>query len=237
VSSYLAGLLEGTVSRLAFEVEDGKIVRLSTAEHAFCNWKDAPYADFILSGSFNPAHPGHFGMADYISVLTDWENYPVDFEISIRNVDKPMLDLISIEERLLSIAKGGNRRVWLTNAPTFVEKVGVFKNPFTKFLIGYDTALRICNPKYAGDVDKVIDVFYKHNTRFVIFGREIDGVYHPGFGYDANESEAHPEKIAGVYHEPDTDQIPGRFTVCCIAVTKPLPFRGVSSTGIRRQPN
>jgi len=234
--SYLPLLLEGKINRLAFYV-DGDTVTPSPTYH-----RDDPYSSFIMPGSYNPAHEGHFEMADYVArELIEMPNYGIDFEISIRNVEKPMLDLISLEERLKSIGKGGKRKVWLTNAPTFVEKAKVFRNPYTTFIVGYDTAIRICNPKYAGDVDAVMDVFYENDTRFVVFGREMNGVFHPGFGRDitaeeaaiAAETDEIKKSCLVVYREPDTDEIPQRFTTICIAVTEPLPNRHVSSSGIR----
>ena len=233
---YLPLLLEGKINRLAFYV-DGNEITPSSTYHT-----DDPYSAFIMPGSYNPAHEGHFEMADYVArELIEMPNYGIDFEISIRNVEKPMLDLISLEERLKSISKGGKRKVWLTNAPTFVEKAKVFHNPYTTFIVGYDTAIRICNPKYAGDVDAVINVFYENNTRFVVFGREMNGVFHPGFGRDiaaeeaaiAAETDEIKKSCLVVYREPDTDEIPQRFTTICIAVTEPLPNRHVSSSGIR----
>lgn len=233
--SYLPLLLEGKINRLSFYVDGDEITSSSTY------YRDEPHSAFIMPGSYNPAHKGHFEMADYVACnLVQMPDFGIDFEISICNVEKPMLDLITLEERLKSIGKGGKRKVWITNASTFVEKTKVFSR-FTTFIIGYDTALRICDPKYAGDVDKVIDVFYKKDTRFIVFGREIDGVFHPGFGRDiaaeeaaiAAETDEIKKSCLVVYREPDTDEIPQRFTTICIAVTEPLPNRHVSSSGIR----
>ena len=156
---------------------------------------------YLLPGSFNPAHAGHAEMAEYV------ERSGVgvcDYELSIRNADKPILDFITIEERLSSIK---NRRVWLTNAPTFAQKAEIFPN--TTFVVGYDTMIRIVNPKY-GNLDEVYATFKAMGTRFVVFGREIDGVYHAGL-----------------------DRIPERFAALCSEVTEPLHYRHVSSSDIR----
>ena len=237
-NSALHLLLEGKINRLAFYV-DGDTITPTDTHH-----RDDPYSSFIMPGSYHPAHPGHFEMAAHVAAkIIQIPDFPIDFEISIRNVEKPMLDLISLEERLRSIGNGGKRKVWLTNAPTFVEKAKIFSNPYTTFIVGYDTARRICNPKYAGKIDAVMDVFYKFHTRFIVFGREIDGVFHPGFGRDVDAEEAAiaaetdeiRKSILAVYREPDTDDIPKQFVTLCVAVTEQLPCRSISSSGIRRQ--
>ena len=164
---------------------------------------EADYPMYMLPGSFHPAHPGHEEMAQEAEKFGG----TCDFELSIRNADKPLLDFISLEERLLTV---GNRRVWVTNAPTFVEKAKLF--PGTTFVVGWDTAIRIVNPKYAGSVDDVVSAFEATDTQFLVFGREVDGVFHAGL-----------------------DDFPKQFAALCTAITEPLPFRAVSSSGIRRQ--
>jgi hypothetical protein len=159
---------------------------------------------FLLSGSFNPMHPGHVEMMEYVEKHSGEK---VELELSIRNVDKPLLDFVSIEERLSTT---GNRDVWLTNAATFVEKAAIF--PGTTFIVGYDTALRIINPKYAGDIDAVVDAFRVFDTRFIVFGREINGVYYG-----------------------DLEGFPERFAELCTPVIEKLDHCAVSSTGIRNK--
>lgn len=158
---------------------------------------------YLLSGSFNPAHEGHAEMAEYV------ERYGVgrcDYELSIRNAAKPIMDFITLEERLKTV---GDHRVWLTNAPTFAEKAKIFPN--VTFLIGYDTAIRIVDCKY-GNVDDVFTTFEDCGTRFVVFGREVNGVYHAGL-----------------------DGLPERFIELCTEVIQPLHFRNVSSSDIRNR--
>jgi hypothetical protein len=129
----------------------------------------------VMPGSFNPAHDGHFAMAETVERLTGQR---VDFEITVRNADKPPVDLISLECRLASVSKGGKRNVLLTAAPTFVEKARLL--PKTTFVVGYDTALRIVEPRfYGGEAgrDAAIAEFGKLGTNFIVFGRVQDGVF------------------------------------------------------------
>ena len=73
--------------------------------------------------------------------------FPLAFEISVTNVDKPPLPGRTIRHRLAQFA--WKSPVELTRAPTFVEKSRLF--PKTTFVIGADTAERLVAPKYYGD--------------------------------------------------------------------------------------
>jgi nicotinamide mononucleotide adenylyltransferase len=193
---YFPELLGGAIGALAYTPNMGVFLPLGRG--------DMPR--YLLPGSFNPAHEGHAEMAAYV------EKHGVgvcDYELSIRNADKPVLDFITIEDRLKTVKTVGDHRVWLTNAPTFAEKAKIFQN--ATFLVGYDTMIRIVNPTY-GNVDEVYSTFKDCGTRFVVFGREVNGVYHAGL-----------------------DGIPERFAALCTEVIEPLHYRHVSSSGIRSQ--
>ncbi len=95
----------------------------------------------LLSGSFNPLHDGHISLADAAS---NYLGKPVAFELSAHNVDKPALPHKTALARLAQFA--GHYPIYLTSAPTFVEKSRLFPN--TTFVIGFDTAARILMPRY-----------------------------------------------------------------------------------------
>ena len=139
--------------------------------------------DLIFPGSFNPPSPAHWEMA-LIASKDMWSDMwaQVQFEISIFNVDKPALDLLSLANRLVPFMEdtahrlpGEPIRVWITNAPRFIDKAKQF--PGATFIVGYDTAVRICNPKYAGEIESVMQIFKENDVAFYIFGREVNGVY------------------------------------------------------------
>jgi hypothetical protein len=95
----------------------------------------------VLPGSFNPAHAGHWGLAAAAGRQLGVE---VDFELSTANVDKPALAPEVALERAKQFR--GRAHLWLTRAPTFNEKAGLF--PRTVFVVGADTAARIVAPRY-----------------------------------------------------------------------------------------
>ncbi|MEO8496186.1 MAG: hypothetical protein ABI614_14040, partial [Planctomycetota bacterium] len=98
----------------------------------------------VLPGAFNPLHEGHRWMAQ---VAARSLSIPVAFELSIENVDKPPLDLDSIERRLAQF--DAEQTICLTRAATFVQKVQLFSS--ANFVVGVDTILRIANARYYGN--------------------------------------------------------------------------------------
>jgi hypothetical protein len=127
----------------------------------------------VFPGSFCPLHQGHRKM---VNVAEGRIGQPVELEISIHNVDKPTLDFFEIEQRLTSIA--GYRPIWLTRAPTFIQKTALF--PDTTFLIGDDTIRRIIDLSYYADARQQRQVqreLVERGCRFLVFGRVCQGKF------------------------------------------------------------
>ena len=82
---------------------------------------DAPCPRFLLPGSFNPLHDGHRGM---FTAATRRLGSGGAFELSVTNVEKAALGDDEVRRRL--IAFKGYAPLWLTRAPTFVEKARLF---------------------------------------------------------------------------------------------------------------
>jgi hypothetical protein len=125
----------------------------------------------LVPGAFNPIHEGHWGLGAVASQLTG--KAPA-FELSVTNVDKPPLTPGIIRQRLNQFS--WRAPVWLTTAPTFVEKAQLF--PGTLFAVGVDTAARIVAPRYYQDSteqrDKALNSIRERGCRFLVASRIDD---------------------------------------------------------------
>lgn len=131
---------------------------------------DAPVQGGLLSGSFNPLHQGHERL---VQAATKWLGQPVAFELPVVNADKPPLGYAEIERRLTQFQY--RFPVVLSRAPLFVQKAALF--PGCTFVVGYDTAVRIIEPRYYGGVvgrDTALAEIAEHGCRFLVAGR-LDG--------------------------------------------------------------
>ncbi len=127
----------------------------------------------VFPGAFNPLHEGHRRMA---LCAADLLGGTVEFEISIINVDKPPLDYAEMERRLDQF--NDDRVVWLTRAPTFVEKARLF--PGATFVVGADTILRIAASRYYASekaLQAAIQEIASLDCRFLVFGRIVNGEF------------------------------------------------------------
>jgi nicotinamide mononucleotide (NMN) deamidase PncC len=129
----------------------------------------------LVPGAFNPLHVGHRALAAAAGQLT---SRPAAFELSVVNVDKPPLPAEEIRRRFAQFAWTGP--VWLTRAPTFIEKAALF--PGVVFAVGADTAARVVAPRYYGDNEvalaAALDAIRRHGCRFLVAGRADErGVY------------------------------------------------------------
>jgi hypothetical protein len=104
----------------------------------------------------------------------------IDFELSVTNVDKPPLSPDTIFSRLLQFREQAG--VYLTQAPTFLEKARLFPN--CRFVIGVDTAQRLLNPKYYQNqpdlLDQSLEEIRSLGGSFLVFGRVSQGKFQTG---------------------------------------------------------
>ncbi|MGI9430253.1 MAG: hypothetical protein ACR2NM_16450 [Bythopirellula sp.] len=167
-------LPQETVASVLQQAEESwTALLLSQASHVCYPNPFSPQA--ILCGAFNPPHDGHRRMAAHAAQRL---GCPVDWELSITNVDKPPLDFVEIEQRLGWLhGETTSERTVLTDAPTFRAKSQLF--PGCTFVVGADTIARVGDPKYysgeSGTFDAAIGQIATHGCRFLVFGREIDG--------------------------------------------------------------
>jgi hypothetical protein len=133
---------------------------------------DRPWPKAVFPGAFNPLHEGHRRIAQ---VGAEILALPIDVELSITNVDKQPLGPDEVVRRVEQFTAG--QTVWITRAPTFVEKARLF--PRSVFLTGADTIARIADARYYDDCetsrDRAIDEITRQGCRFLILGRCLDG--------------------------------------------------------------
>lgn len=122
----------------------------------------------LLPGAFHPLHDGHLGLARAARRIL---GRPVAFELSAANVDKPPLPPEALLDRLAQFA--GRYTVYATAAPTFLEKARLF--PHTTFVVGYDTAQRILQPRYyqhdSAQMRAALAEIRQQDCRFLVAGR------------------------------------------------------------------
>ncbi|MFO0870466.1 MAG: hypothetical protein U0935_16180 [Pirellulales bacterium] len=126
----------------------------------------------VFPGAFHPLHAGHRAMA---RLAAQRSGAPVVYEIAIENVDKPPLDYTELAQRATQFTP--HEEVWLTRAPTFVEKARLF--PGAVFVVGADTIVRIAAARYYGGSEEscraALQEIAELGCRFLVFGRQVSG--------------------------------------------------------------
>src|SRR5262245_12268993 len=154
----LAELLEGA-ARSVTVAPDGRCAA------------DMPVRGVLVSGSFNPLHVGHERLA---YAAAEMLGMPSSFELPVLDADKPPLGYAEIERRLDQFR--GRYTVVLSREPLFVGKAALF--PGCIFAIGSDTAERLVDPRYYGDVagrDAALESIRANGCRLLVAGRVEDG--------------------------------------------------------------
>lgn len=122
----------------------------------------------VLSGSFNPLHGGHRGMA---AVAAELLGQTVYYEMPLINADKAPLTLAEASRRLLQFAH--EAPLILTRSPLFSQKAELF--PGTVFIVGADTAKRLLQPRFYNDdphqMYQSFDEIAAAGGRFLVAGR------------------------------------------------------------------
>jgi Cytidylyltransferase-like len=170
---------------------------------------DATPPAALLCGSFNPLHAGHLRLVEAAEARL---RRPVAFEIGIVNADKPALDAEEVWRRLAQFA-GKRRDVWLTRQPTFLDKSLLF--PGAAFVVGYDTAVRILEPRFYGGDEGVLvalRAFDERGCPFLVAGRAF---------------------VDGRFRTADDLSVPAEFRHLFTGLTEAEFRMDVSSTAIR----
>lgn len=132
--------------------------------------ENAPKA--VFPGAFNPLHSGHRNMA---AIAEDLLGVPVDFELSILNVDKPPLDYLEMDRRSGQFEPP--QTVWLSRLATFEAKSRRF--PEATFVVGADTLRRIAELRYYDNSEatrrRALEQIASQGCRFLVFARAESG--------------------------------------------------------------
>jgi nicotinamide mononucleotide (NMN) deamidase PncC len=152
----------------AFFAAGAEVAAFPFALHVSLPFPHSPPTGLVC-GAFHPLHFGHGQLREVAEQLLGG---PVYYEMSIRNVDKPPLDFLSIERRRAQFV---DVPLTLTAAPTFAEKAVVL--PGVTFVVGVDTAERIVQPRYYGGREAARDAALRQiraaGCRFLVAGRTV----------------------------------------------------------------
>lgn len=161
-------LISGLV-RLVWSLPDGRQMEALDAMAE----TGMPRPKGVLPGAFNPLHAGHAALR---AAAEGALGGPVWYEMSVRNVDKPPLDFLTISRRKSQFHE---QPLALTMAPTFAEKSALL--PGVTFVVGVDTAERIVHRRYYGNSEEAmllaLEEINRNGCRFLVAGRKQSGAY------------------------------------------------------------
>jgi hypothetical protein len=132
-----------------------------------------PVQGALLSGAFRPLHQGHERLIEAAAARV---GQPGLFELPVVNADKGTLIAEEVRRRLRQFAR--RSPVVLSRAALFVEKARLF--PGSVFVVGYDTAIRLVNPRYYGGeagLHEALDAIAAAGCRFLVAGRAEQGPF------------------------------------------------------------
>ncbi len=174
----------------------------------------------IFSGSFNPLTVAHIEMIE--AAQKKYELEEVLLILARANVDKGVFGL-SLADRLsmlkLYAANREDFSVAACSHGKFIEKIEALKPVYPlgthfSFIVGYDTFIRLFDPKYYTDLHGALEALFDQ-CRFIVANRQ---------NYDAGA-------VKRVMDDPDYQRYAGRIDL----IELPHFFAEISSTDIRVQ--
>lgn len=123
----------------------------------------------FLPGAFNPLHDGHRRMKELAEEIC---NNQCQYELCVRNFDKPHLDFIELEQRRLQLSE---EDCVITNVPRFSDKARLLvPDGGATFVLGIDTLKRIADASYYGNAEQMrasIQTMSERSDKLLVFGR------------------------------------------------------------------
>lgn len=135
----------------------------------------------IFSGSFNPITIAHIKMFQDAQ-----ERFQLDEMLLLlakANVDKDEFGM-PLAGRILTlksfVSDGNNVSIGISSHGRYIDKVSALEVLYPKeteyhFIVGYDTLVRIFDPKYYTDIDKELRDLFKR-CRFIVANRDNIGI-------------------------------------------------------------
>jgi nicotinamide-nucleotide adenylyltransferase len=134
----------------------------------------APARLGVLAGSFNPMTLAHTALAG--RALTEGGLDAVAFALSVRIVDKERVTGAALEDRLLALELYVQRHpeyaVLVLNRGLYVDQAVALRAAFPAlrelaFIVGYDKAVQIFDPRYYADRDAALERLFALATLLV----------------------------------------------------------------------
>ncbi|RKU29767.1 hypothetical protein C6497_05340 [Candidatus Poribacteria bacterium] len=131
----------------------------------------------IFSGSFNPITLAHSKMIEIAHQCYEFDE--ILLLIAKANVDKGVFGL-PIEARLLTLklhAKNqSNISIGISSHGRYIDKIAALKQIYPKhtefnFIVGYDTLVRIFDPKYYNDIQDELTTLFME-CKFIVANRK-----------------------------------------------------------------
>lgn len=130
----------------------------------------------VLSSAFNPLTEAHVKMAEL--AMQEYQLGEVMFELSKVNVDKRVYGA-SLAERLWMLEHFAQQQpafsVGMCSHARFIDKAEAIRNVYPNgtevhFIVGYDTLVRVFDPKYYEDLDAELDELFEQ-AQFIVANR------------------------------------------------------------------
>ncbi|GJP86211.1 hypothetical protein CLOP_g16262 [Closterium sp. NIES-67] len=130
----------------------------------------------VLCGSFNPLHQGHTDLM--AAALREVPGGVPCYEMAAWNADKGAIPVDEVERRVDQFTAHGHMVV-VTRLPLFASKASLFHH--STFVIGYDTAVRLLDPKYYGNSHEsmmgVLHGIARTGCDFLVAGRLVGSTF------------------------------------------------------------